>query len=207
MRELRAGSDPGGDHEPQASTMKRVLRRAVFAIPFGCLAAIVAHAVRFGDDHRFGGDANELLVAIAVAGSVAIGLAILHAFLTAGSTTVTGTIAATRAGELIPNTATIFTLAAGVYYGIESLEGNGIELGLPTLLLGASAAVLAATLRTVVARLAGIVADFVRDWIALLDRRARPIRFRSGPTRPIHSQVAYATRRSGRAPPRERQFP
>ena len=186
--------------------MTRALRRAVFAIPFGCLTAIVAHAVRFGDEHAFGGEAHELLVAAAIAGTVAVALAILHAFLSAGSTIVTGTIAATRAGEFVPNAATIFTLAAGVYYGIESLEGNGIEFGLPTLLLGASAAALAALLRTLAARLASIVADLVRDWIALLERRERPIRCRSRRTRPIHFQLACATRRLGRAPPPERRF-
>jgi hypothetical protein len=186
--------------------MKRALRRAVFAVPFGCLAALVTHAVRFGDEHAFGGEAHELLVAAAVAGSVAVALTVLHAFLTAGSTVVTGTIAATRAGELVPNAATIFTFAAGVYYGIESLEGNGIETGFPALLLGALAAALAALLRSLAGRLAGVVADLVRDWIALLERRAPTIRFRSRRGRSIHSQVAYATRRLGRAPPHERRF-
>jgi hypothetical protein len=206
MRGAFAGKQSGTPSRSWPSTMKRVLRKAIFAIPFGCLTAIAAHTVRFGDDHAFGGDAHELLVATAVVGSTAIALAILHAFLTAGSTAVTGTIAAARAGELIPNAATIFLPAAGVYYGIESLEGHGIEIGLPTLLIGALAAALAAALRTLVAHLAGIVADLVRDWIARLDRCTGRTRFRPRRSRPIHSHVAYATRRLGRAPPRRRWF-
>jgi hypothetical protein len=183
--------------------MKRMLRRAVFAVPFGGLVAIAAHTVRFGDDHVFGGEANDMLIATAVGGSALIALAILHVFLTAGTTTPTGTIAAARVRELIPNGGTIFALAASIYYGIESLEGNGIELGVATLLLAALAAALAAALRGVAAYLAGIVAVLVRDWIALLDRCEHSIRSRSLQTQPIHSQVEYATRRLGRAPPAE----
>jgi hypothetical protein len=181
--------------------MTRLLRRATFAVPFGCLVAIATHAVRFGDEHAFGGVASETLVAAAVGGSTAIALAILHVFLTAGTTTSTGTVAAVRARELIPDAGTILAFAATIYYGIESLEGHGIEIGLPTLLLCALAAALAAGLRTFTAWLAGVVADLVRDWLALLDRAEHAIRFRSTRTQPIHSQVAYTTRRFGRAPP------
>jgi hypothetical protein len=58
--------------------MTRLLRRATFAVPFGCLVAIATHAVRFGDEHAFGGVASETLVAAAVGGSTAIALTILH---------------------------------------------------------------------------------------------------------------------------------
>jgi hypothetical protein len=185
--------------------MTRLLRRAAFAVPFGCLVAIATHAVRFGDDHAFGGEANPTLVAAAVGGSSAIALAILHAFLTAGTTMSTGTIAAVRARELVPNAGTILALAATVYYGIESLEGHGLEIGLPTLLLAVLAAGLAVGLRTFATRLAGIVADLIRDFAALLARAEHPIRRRSARTQPIHSQVAYASRRFGRAPPLQRR--
>ncbi|MFN2460777.1 MAG: hypothetical protein ABR591_08850 [Candidatus Velthaea sp.] len=51
----------------------------------------------------------------------------MHLFLTAGATTRTAALARVRAGRALPHAGTVFVLAA-VYYGIESLEGNGIEL-------------------------------------------------------------------------------
>jgi hypothetical protein len=185
--------------------MKRELRKAVSAIPFGCLTAIAVHAVRFGDEHAFGGEANPLLVATAAGGSLLIALAILHAFLTGGTTTPTGTLAAARLRERMPGAGSIFICAAGLYYGIEALEGHGFELGLPTLLLGIAAAAVAAGFRAFVAWLAGMVADLIRQLFALLSRRERAIHYRMLPTRPIHSQVAVATRQFGRAPPFQRR--
>jgi hypothetical protein len=186
--------------------MNDVLRKAVFAVPFACLAALAVHVARFGDDHAFGGEGNEGLVAAAVGGSVAVALTILHAFLTAGTTTSTGTIAAARARERLPNALTLFGSSAAIYYGIEALEGNGIEIGLPTLLLAASAALLAAALRAVVALVAGVVARIVSDLVALLDRREHLVGLRSPQARPIVRQLSRAARRFGRAPPNERLF-
>lgn len=186
--------------------MRGWLRKALFAVPFGCLVAVATHAVRFGDDHAFGGDANEALVATAVGGSLAIALTILHAFLTAGTTTPTATLAAARARQLIPGPVELCGLAAAVYYGIESLEGHGIELGLAPVLLVGLAALLAFALRSGVAVFAAVIAEMVRDYIALLDRREHLVRHRALQARPIHSRVAYATRRFGRAPPNGRRF-
>jgi len=186
--------------------MNGVLRRTLFTVPFGCLIALLVHVVRFGDDHAFGGDGNEALVATAIGGSIAIALVIFHGFLTAGTTVPTGTIAAARARQLVPGVWTLFVCAAATYYGIESLEGNGIELGLPTVLLAIAAAFVAIGLRAIVALFAGLVAGMVRDWIALLDRRERVLFHRSLQVQPIHSQVTGATRRFGRAPPNERRF-
>jgi len=187
--------------------MKGVLRKAAFAVPFACLIALAAHAVRFGDEHAFGGDANEAIVATAICGSIAIALTILHAFLTAGNTTPTGTLAAVRARQLLPGAVPLFALAAGIYYGIESLEGNGIEAGRPTVLLAALAALLAFALRAFVAVFANVVAEIVRGWIALLGRREHLIWHRSLQEQPVHAQVIYATRRLGRAPPNGRRLP
>ena len=130
-----------------AGQMPGALRKSIFAVPFGCLVAVATHFVRFGDDHAFGGSANEAIASLAIGGSITIALVILHAFLTTGSTTVTGTIARTRVAALLPNGPTIFTLSAAVYYGIETLEGNGVELGFPTLVLALLAALVALTLR------------------------------------------------------------
>jgi hypothetical protein len=186
--------------------MESVLRKVTFAVPFGCLAAIAAHAVRFGEDHAFGGEANDALVATAVAGTLAVAVAILHAFLTAGTTTPTATLAAARARQLVPGSAMLFALAATIYYGIEALEGHGLEVGLPTMLLGAFAAVLALTLRGAVAILAGVVADMVSDFVALLTRQEHIGWHQSLQAQVIYSQVPHAARRFGRAPPNERRL-
>jgi len=178
-------------------------RKIAFAFPFGCLTALVSHEIRFGDDHAFGGEANEAIVAVAISGSVTIALVLLHTFLTAGATTVTGTIARARARRILPGPLLTFALAAAFYYGIEMLEGNGIELGLPTLVLAAIAAVVAWTLRGLCDGLARLVHEMVRELVALLsvghDILAcvprRPLR--------IHAQAELASRRFGRAPPNE----
>jgi hypothetical protein len=181
-----------------------LVRKAAFAVPFGCLTAILSHFVRFGDDHAFGGEANEALVAAALGGSIAIALAILHAFLTSGSTTVTGTIARVRSRALVPHPALVFGFAAFIYYGIESLEGNGIELGLPTLVLALIATLIAFLLQRLAALLAHFVAASVRVWLAILDAQHALVWHRTWLTRPLHPQFAYATRRTGRAPPNGR---
>lgn len=186
--------------------MHGALRKSIFALPFGCLAAIAAHFVRFGDEHAFGGGANETLVAVALGGSIAIATAILHAFLTAGTTLTTGTLASARIRALIPGAPALFGCAALIYYGIESLEGNGIEVGAPIVVLAACATALACLLRGVAALVARIVADIARDWLALLDRRERLVRHAALRPQPIHSQVALTARRFGRAPPNGRRF-
>jgi hypothetical protein len=182
------------------------LRKPIFAIPFGCLAAIATHFVRFGDEHAFGGSANEALVSGAVAGSIAIAIAILTVFLSAGSTFMSGSVAATRIRALVPGAPAIFAIAAFVYYGIESLEGHGIEIGLPTIVLAIFATVLAYALRACAKAIARIVITVIRDGFARLARRERPVlRFALEPQR-IHSQTARAARRLGRAPPNERRL-
>jgi hypothetical protein len=186
--------------------MRAFVRRLLFALPFGCSTALISHVVRFGDDHAFGGEANEAIVAAAIGGSIAIALAILHAFVTAGSTTVTGTIARTRVRAMLPNAPTIFALAAMFYYGIETLEGNGIELGLPTFVLAAIALLVAFGLRVLCAQLARFVQSIVRDFIALLSAQPAPVAVRSSQPHPRRAQIYLTARRLGRAPPNERRF-
>jgi len=189
-----------------ARTMPDALRKSSLAVPFGCLVAVATHFVRFGDDHAFGGSANEALVSLAIGGSIAIALVILHAFLTAGSTTVTGTIARTRVAALLPNGPTIFTLAAALYYGIETLEGNGVELGFPTLVLALIAALLAFALRALCAQLAHFVHAIVRELVALLSARPCAVAQPAPQSHPLRAQTILAARRLGRAPPNERRF-
>ncbi len=186
--------------------MPGLLRRSIFAVPFGCLVAIATHFVRFGDEHAFGGSGNEALVAVALGGSITIAAVILHAFLTGGTTRMTGSLAANRMRALVPRAPALFALGAFVYYGIETLEGNGIELGLPTLVLAAFAAVLAFCLQRAATAVASFVADFVRDWLARLDRRERRIWQPALCLVPIHSQIDRSARRLGRAPPNGRRF-
>jgi hypothetical protein len=189
-----------------AGEMPGAFRKSVFAVPFGCLIAIGTHFVRFGDDHTFGGNANEALVSLALGGSVTIALVILHAFLTVGSTTVTGTIARTRVGALLPKAPTIFTVAAAVYYGIETLEGNGVELGFPTLVLALMATLVAFTLRALCAQLACFVHAIVSELIALLSVRPCAVAQPAPQSHPLRAQTILAARRLGRAPPNERRF-
>ncbi len=176
------------------------------AFPFGCLTALASHQVRFGDDHAFGGAANEAIVSAAIGGSIAIALLIFHAFLSAGSTTVTGTIARSRVAAFLPNASVIFTLAAGLYYGIETLEGNGIELGFPTLLLAATAALVARTLRGFCGWLARFVGALVRELVALLAARPFVPAVPAPQPRPLRAQTFLGACRLGRAPPNERRF-
>jgi hypothetical protein len=183
-----------------------VLRKAAFAFPFGCLTALLSHEIRFGDDHAFGREANQAIVSAAIVGWIAIAGLIFHAFLTAGSTTVTGTIARSRAARLLPNAPSIFTLAAVLYYCIETLEGNGIELGWPTVVLAAIATLLALGLRCLCDELARFVQAIVCEFVALLSARpfasARP----TPQPHPLCAQVFVTARRFGRAPPNERRF-
>lgn len=176
-----------------------------FALPFGCVTAIAAHLVRFGNEHAFGGAANEAINTAAIGGSLAIALVVLHAFLTAGTTTITGTIACARSRRLLPNAAVIFTIAAAVYYGIESLEGNGIEFGLPTLLLAVIAAFLAFALQRIVACFAQFASALVREWLARLDAQPRIVWCLACLAQPLHAQPALVARRFGRAPPNGRR--
>jgi hypothetical protein len=181
-----------------------LLRKAAFTLPFACLTALASHEVRFGDDHDFGGEANAAIVSAAIGGSIAIALAILYAFLTAGSTTVTGTIARARVGKLLPNAPTIFGAALVFYYGIEMLEGNGIELGLPTLCLAGIATLVALLLQLLCGQLARFVVAIVRELVAQLS--ARPCVVAQPGRRPQipRAQRLLAARRFGRAPPNER---
>jgi hypothetical protein len=180
--------------------MMSLFRRAAFAVPFGCMTAIGTHVLRFGDSHAMGGDANDALVSAAAGGSIAIALAILHAFLTSGTTTVTGTLARTRVRALLPNGPVIFAIAAAVYYGIESLEGNGIELGLPTLILALLAMFTAFTLQRLCTLLARFVAHAIVAHVERLSARLR-IAMRRGIPRPLHVDAEIVARRFGRAPP------
>lgn len=182
------------------------LRKPIFALPFGCLTAIATHFVRFGDEHAFGGRANDVLVAVAVGGAIAIAIAILAAFVSAGSTVMSGSVVASRMRALVPGTPTVFALGAFVYYGIESLEGNAIEIGVPTLVLALVAAGFAYALRASAATIARFAVTLIQEGFARLDCRERPfIRFAFEPQR-IHSQIPRAARRPGRAPPHERRL-
>jgi hypothetical protein len=186
--------------------LANLLRRAAFSVPFGCLTALAAHDVRFGDDHAFGGEANTAIVSGAIGGSIAIAVMILYAFLTAGSTTVTGTIARARVSALLPRTGAVLGVAAAFYYGIETLEGNGVELGLPTLLLAVIAWLVASASRALCAQLATFAVAIVRDLVALASARpcvvARTMRQRHV----LRAQTLLTARRLGRAPPNERRF-
>ena len=163
-----------------------LLRRIAFALPFGLVTAIVTHLIRFGDDHDFGGDANAAIVSLAVVGAVTLALALLHGFLVSGTTTPTGTLARTRIARLVPHPALVFGLAATTYYSIESLEGNGIEIGFATVML---------------AIVGTLVAWGLRALCALLAAQPRPQFALATERRPLHTERERVARRFGRAPP------
>jgi hypothetical protein len=186
--------------------MSDALRKLLVAVPFGCFVAMATHFARFGDDHAFGGEANEALVASATGGSIAIAFVILHVLLTGGSTTVTGTIARARVGAMLPNSVTLFAVAAAIYYGIESLEGNGIEVGLPTLVLALLAALAAWTLRVLCAQFARFVDTLVRELVAFLSARPAALAQSVPQSDPLRAGTILTARRLGRAPPNVRRL-
>ncbi|GAC1420652.1 MAG: hypothetical protein NVSMB5_13220 [Candidatus Velthaea sp.] len=186
--------------------MLTLFRNAVFAVPFGVMAALVTHTMRFGDDHSFGGDANEAIVTLALGGTLALALAILHVFLARGTTILGGTVARSRLSALVPHPLAISAIAALVYYGIEALEGHAPELGVPALTLALVSIALASLLRRLTAFFARFVAEIAREWIAQLDACARIVLHLALRARPLHPQLACSTRRLGRAPPNGRRF-
>jgi hypothetical protein len=181
--------------------MLSFMRRVAITLPFGLVTAIVTHLVRFGDDHEFGGEANEAIVTLATVGALTIALVLLHRFLVAGTTTPTGTLARARIARLLPHSALVFAVAAFTYYGIESLEGHGIELGFATIVLAAVAALVAAGLRLSCALLATFVARAVCALVALLAAQPRPQLALAVARRPLHVEPERVARRFGRAPP------
>jgi hypothetical protein len=181
--------------------MTAVFQKIAFAMPFGFLTAIATHYVRFGDDHAFGGEGNEALVTTAVAGVIGLAFTILAMFLRAGSTTTTGSIARARVNALLPHPVTVFLIAALTYYGIESLEGNGIELGLPTVVLALFALIVAYALRRLTALLSRFASVVAREWFARLTVRDRIVWHLGLESQPLHVETLRVARRFGRAPP------
>ena len=100
----------------------------------------------------------------------------------------------------------MFVPAAGIYYGIEALEGNGLEIGLPTVVLAVFSIVLAFALRRLRRSWRTSMADLINDWLALLERRERLIWHLALHPQPIHAQDVRAARRFGRAPPNRRRL-
>jgi len=186
--------------------MLTLLRNVAFALPFGAMAALGTHTVRFGDDHAFGGDADDAIVTLAVGGTLAIALAILHVFLARGTTILDGSIVRARLAALIPHPLLIFGIASSVYYGIEGVEGHLPGFGLPTVFLAFFAVALGLLLRRLSAFFACFAAHISRDWLAQLDARARRVWQLGFDVRPLHPQLARSTRRLGRAPPNGRRF-
>jgi len=181
--------------------MTAVFQKIAFAMPFGFLTAIATHYVRFGDDHAFGGEGNEALVTTAVAGVIVLAFTILAMFLRAGSTTTTGSIARARVNALLPHAVTVFLIAAMTYYGIESLEGNGIELGLPTVVLALFALIVAYVLRRLTALLSHLASGLAREWFARITVRNRTVWHLALESQPAHFEMLLVARRFGRAPP------
>lgn len=181
--------------------MLPLLRRFAFALPFGLVTAIVTHLIRFGDDHDFGGEANPAIVSLAIVGAVTLALALLHGFLAAGTTTPTGTLARARIAQVLPHPALLFGVAALTYYSIESLEGNGIEIGFATIALALVALLVAFGLRALCALLATFVAQAVEALFALLAAQPRPLLAVAARRRPLHIERERVARRFGRAPP------
>jgi hypothetical protein len=91
-----------------------------------------------------------------------------------------------------------------VYYSIETLEGNGAELGFPTLVLALIAALVAFSLRELCAQLARFVHAIVRELVALLSARPCAVAQPAPQSHPLRAQTILAARRLGRAPPNER---
>ena len=92
-----------------------------------------------------------------------------------------------------------------MYYGIETLEGNGVELGFPTLVLALIAALVGFALRELCAQLASFVHAIVSE-LTLLSVRPCAVAQSAPQSDPLRAQTILTGRRLGRAPPNERRF-
>lgn len=191
------------------------IRKAVAVVPLAVLSALLAHQVRFGDDHAMGGEGNEALVGFAVASLASLALAALWLVAREARTCASGSILARRlvdalpgSGRFVPWASAIAIGAIGIYFGIETLEhGFVVEGAWPGVLLPSAILAIVSTCAAVGSLgLTRVLADL---GVAIANGRlffrlaeaASTVFARVSSTRPVHTgRVGFKTR-FGRAPP------
>lgn len=149
----------------EAANDERVtLRRIPGALGLGLVAALIGHAVVYGNGHAMGGDYHELLLKLALAGSLAL-LGALAALATAGARFVAdGSILARRVAQVLPNFPALLAATAAWYSLGEAIEPQhaAASILLVALALALAAALLLVGARTLVDSLSAAVVAVVR---------------------------------------------
>lgn len=106
------------------------IRRGVAVLPLAVVSALLAHQVRFGEDHAMGGEGNEALVGFAILALIGVAVGALWPIARESQTSASGSIVARRLLQLLPGrgavaatTAAISTSAVTIYFRVERLEG------------------------------------------------------------------------------------
>lgn len=150
-------------------------RRAVAVVPSAVVCALLAHQIRFGEDHAMGGEGHGALVGFAVASLLIVAAGALWMLARTARLGADGSVLARRLqaalpgdGRVVPNASAITTGAALAYFGIEALEGSlptdslMLDVCLPAVVL-ALLGVLAALLTRALAR---ALAELTIAWVA-----------------------------------------
>ena len=83
-------------------------RRGVAVVPLAVLSALLAHQVRFGDDHGMGGEGNESLIGFAVLALIGLALGALWSIARDARTCASGSILARHLLDLLPEPVAVF---------------------------------------------------------------------------------------------------
>ena len=191
------------------------IRKAVAVVPLAVLSALLAHQVRFGDDHAMGGEGNEALVGFAVASLVSLALAALWLVAREAPACASGSILARRlvdalpgSGRLIPRASAIAIGAVAIYFGIEALEhGFVVDSVLTDVLLPLAILTLVSTaVASGVLGFTRVLADLgvaiaTGLVFSLLPGAAAAVFAPVARRRPLHAGRAGFKTRLGRAPP------
>ena len=191
------------------------IRRGVAVVPLAVLSALLAHQVRFGDDHAMGGEGNESLVGFAVLALIGLALGALWSIARDARTCASGSILARRLLDLLPGrgsllatTAAITTSAVAVYFGVERLESccpvRSLvpDLVVPLAIMLACSLGIALAVRNLAFALADLGVALVR-LIAVLLSAIEPVAVLAPLTarRALHPGRLGRESRLGRAPP------
>lgn len=160
------------------------IRRGVAVLPLAVVSALLAHQVRFGEDHAMGGEGNEALVGFAILALIGVAVGALWPIARESQTSASGSIVARRLLQLLPGrgavaatTAAISTSAVAIYFRVERLEGCCPvgdlvpELVVPAALMLAVSFILTLAIRALALALADLGVAFVRIVAGLLPPR------------------------------------
>ncbi len=191
------------------------IRRGVAVVPLAVLSALLAHQVRFGDDHAMGGEGNEALVSFAVVALIGLAVGAVWLIAREARTCASGSIVARRLLDVLPGrgsigatTAAIATSGVAVYFGVERLEsccpvqGLFADFVLPVALMLVVSLVLALAIRALTLAMSDLGVAFVRLLAVLLSASGPVVEIAPiAARRPLHTGRLGRGSRLGRAPP------